>query len=494
MGDRVQDAVGRARAVLDGLGAAGADGEPVEKTIWGSPAGKKRLAPRLVKLLPKHRVYVEPFAGSAAVLFEKEPAEVEAINDADPEIGKAFRIIRKLNPKKIETLRGMTWTGDEATFKRLLDASPRGELEQLHRFLYLTHFSYGKMRGRTFSPNVQGIEAKTMARLERHAPRLAKVKVHSGDYEPVVRKYDGADTAFFLDPPYPGYNVDVGESKFDEERFFEVLKSLKGKWLMTYGIRGKLPKLLKDAGFHIKRIRTPRTIGAMRGVGGPSVLTQVELDAKLFKAEVRLSDEVLEDSIERGELRQTIMEMMAEAISRDMEEVLINGDTLSADPFLAVMDGVLKQATSNIVDAAAAPIAKDLLRDMLKTLPSEHLRDKKAMRFMTSVDADLDYRNTLADRATVAGDRLLEGDTPVLYSGVPLQPIPLFPENLGAGSDQTVILLCNPKNIHVGIWRNIRVESARDISEGTLKIVATLRFDVKFAEEPGVAKAINVQL
>jgi len=31
-------------------------------------------------------------------------------------------------------------------------------------------------------------------------------------------------------------------------------------------------------------------------------------------------------------------------------------------------------------------------------------------------------------------------------------------------------VLCNPKNLHVGIWRNIRVESARDISEGTLKI------------------------
>ena len=131
---------------------------------------------------------------------------------------------------------------------------------------------------------------------------------------------------------------------------------------------------------------------------------------------------------------------------------------------------------------------------MLKTLPSEYLRDKKAMRFLTSVDADLDYRNTLADRATVAGDRLLESDTPVLHGGVPVQPIPLFPENLGGGSDQTVVVLCNPKNVHVGIWRQIRLESDRDISEGTLKIVATLRFDVKFAEEPGVAKAINVQL
>ncbi len=223
-------------------------------------------------------------------------------------------------------------------------------------------------------------------------------------------------------------------------------------------------------------------------------LSSVELDAQLFKAEVRLSDEVLEDSIERGELRQTIMEMMAEAISRDMEEVLISGDTVSADPFLAVMDGVLKQATSNVVDAAGAPISKTLLQSMLKTLPSEHLRDKKAMRFMTSVDADLDYRNTLADRATVAGDRLLESDTPVLHGGVPVQPVPLFPENLGVGNDQTAIVLCNPKNIHVGIWRQIRLESDRDISEGTLKIVATLRFDVKYAEEPGVAKAINVQL
>jgi hypothetical protein len=223
-------------------------------------------------------------------------------------------------------------------------------------------------------------------------------------------------------------------------------------------------------------------------------LTSVELDAKLFKAEVRLSDETLEDSIERGELRQTIMEMIAEAISRDMEEVVIKGDTASADPFLAVMDGVIKQATSHVVDAAGGPISKDLLSDMLKTLPSEHLRDKKSMAFLTSVDADLNYRNTLAERATAVGDKFLEGDTPVLYSGVPLQAVPLFPEDLGVSNDQTVIVLANPKNIQIGIWRQIRIESQREISEGTLKIVATLRFDVKFAEEPGVAKAINVQL
>ena len=223
-------------------------------------------------------------------------------------------------------------------------------------------------------------------------------------------------------------------------------------------------------------------------------LSQVELDAKLFKGEVRLTDEVLEDNIERGALRQTLMEMIAEAVARDMEEVMINGDVASTDPFLATLDGILKQVTSHLVDAAGGRITKDLLSDLLKTLPSEYLRDKKAMAFLTSVDADLDYRGTLAERATAVGDKFLEGDTPVLYSGVPVQPIPLFPENLGAGGNRTTLLLCNPKNIHVGIWRKIRIESERDISEGTLKIVATLRFDVKLADELATARAIEIAL
>jgi len=200
---------------------------------------------------------------------------------------------------------------------------------------------------------------------------------------------------------------------------------------------------------------------------------QVKLDAKLFKAEVRLSDGVLEDSIGRGELRQTMMAMIADAISRDMEEVLISGDTASVDPFLATMDGVLKQATSHVVDAAGAPRSKDLLRAMLKSLPAEVLRNKKALRYLTSEGS--------------------EGAAQA-YSGVPVQPIPLFPENLGASCEQTAVLLCDPKNIHVGIWRQIRIESALDLSEGTLDVVATLRIDVKFARPTGVAKAINVQL
>ncbi|RKH35655.1 N-6 DNA methylase [Corallococcus praedator] len=270
MGNALTKTLARARHVLESL-----QGESVEKTIWGSPAGKKRLAKRLVAMLPAHKTYVEPFAGSAAVLFEKAPSDVEAINDADTEIADAYRLLQKLTPAGFAKLKKLPWVGDEKTFKSLFDAKPKGDVERLHRFLYLTHFSYGKLRGRSFSPNGMGVEAKTLARIEQFAPRLKRVKVYGGDYEKVVRKYDGKDTVLFLDPPYPGYNVDVGEGDFDEERFYAVLKSLKGRWLMTYGIRGKLPGMLKGSGFLVKRIRTPRTIAAMRGVGGSSVLTQL---------------------------------------------------------------------------------------------------------------------------------------------------------------------------------------------------------------------------
>jgi DNA adenine methylase len=247
----------------------------VEKTIWGSPAGKKRIANRLAAMLPPHSTYVEPFAGSGAVLFAKEPAEVEAINDADLEIARAYKVVQKLRTRDFERLREMDWVGDPGTFKGLIDEEPGDDLGWLHRFLYLTHFSYGKMRGKSFSPSSAGVQATTVDRLEQFAPRLRKVKVFGGDYQTVVEKFDGKDTAHFLDPPYPGYNVGVGESEFDEHSFVDLLKGLEGKFLITYGIRGEFPRLVKEAGFDVRRIRTRRSIRSMRGVGGSSVLTQL---------------------------------------------------------------------------------------------------------------------------------------------------------------------------------------------------------------------------
>lgn len=218
-----------------------------------------------------------------------------------------------------------------------------------------------------------------------------------------------------------------------------------------------------------------------------------ELNAQLFKAEVRLNNEVLEDSLERQALRQTILTIMAERVALDMDEIIVNGDTASADPFLQKFDGIIKLASVNVVDNLSQPVSKTVFKNMLKAMPSEFLRNKRRMRFFTSVDTELEYRDSLASRETVGGDRWLERDVPVMYGGVPLIDVPVMPETLGPG-DETVSILTDPKNINVGIWRRVTIETDKDISAGVLVVVATLRFDTKYADPNATVKAINIKV
>jgi DNA adenine methylase len=55
---------------------------------------KGRLGPWIASLLPPHRTYVEPFCGSAAVLFAKSPSPTEVINDRDGDLVCLFRVLR----------------------------------------------------------------------------------------------------------------------------------------------------------------------------------------------------------------------------------------------------------------------------------------------------------------------------------------------------------------------------------------------------------------
>ena len=81
MSDRLGSVVARARDRVAELVPF-----VIEKGIWGSPMGKTHLAQRIAAELPEHRVYVEPFAGGAQVLFAKDLSEVEVVSDLDPEI------------------------------------------------------------------------------------------------------------------------------------------------------------------------------------------------------------------------------------------------------------------------------------------------------------------------------------------------------------------------------------------------------------------------
>ena len=224
-------------------------------------------------------------------------------------------------------------------------------------------------------------------------------------------------------------------------------------------------------------------------------LSKVELDAKLFKAEVDLNNETLEDSIERGDLRQTIMDMMGVRLATDMDEILVRGDTTHAtDTFLQKFNGVLKAATSNVVDAQGASLTKDVLRKMIKAMPSPFIRNRRMLRYFTSIDGMVDFGDSVSNRQGSMGDDQFANGGDLKYSGIPVTDVPLFPENLGVGSDSTNVVLTDPKNLCVGIWRQIRMEIDKLVREGVLVIVATMRFDFKYVEETAVVKAINVKV
>lgn len=219
----------------------------------------------------------------------------------------------------------------------------------------------------------------------------------------------------------------------------------------------------------------------------------VELSSKLYRTEVRMSDEVLEDQIERGAFQQTIMQTLSEAIGRDMEHVAINGDTVSADALLATQDGWVKRASANLVASGGVQLNKNVLRNLVQAMPDE-FTDIPNLRYYTNYHAQIAYADSLSERATPLGDAWLTqvGAADPAYSKIAVRAVPEFPNDLGAGGNETVVLLANPKNLIIGIQRNVKMETQRDAPAGVTIIVATIRFAIQIAETTAVAKATAV--
>lgn len=217
------------------------------------------------------------------------------------------------------------------------------------------------------------------------------------------------------------------------------------------------------------------------------VTDQVTLTTKEIIAEVHIPYDVLEDNIERGVLEDTIMSLITERAAFDLEELIILGNTASADTYMALANGVLKQATSHIVDYSAAPVAisKTIFKAGIKAMPNKYLRNRSAMRFFTSPHTDIEYADSLAGRETTLGDGKVTGWSPNYAYGVPLEPAALMPN--------WNYIFTFPKNFIFGVQRDIMIETDRDIRARVLIVVLTLRIDIKFEEEDAVVKCQGLE-
>jgi len=261
---------------------------------------------------------------------------------------------------------------------------------------------------------------------------------------------------------------------------------------------------MRSAVMELDKIATSGRVSQLRSEGvAPESLSEpafskVTLTAVDIITPFELTMEALEDSIERGDLEETVIRVMARQTGTDLEELAVQGDTGSADTFLQGLDGwrVLSE-DGHTVDFLGATLDKDGLAGMYKALPNRYKRNHGALRFYYAPEAVQDWHDTFTDRASALGDEALTSAVAPPYMGVPVASVPNIPTDLEgvggySGSDLTYGFLTPRENLVFGIHRDIRIDKDRDILRGVNIYTITTRIAVEFEEDDAVVLAVNV--
>lgn len=171
--------------------------------------GKTAIAEQIVDLLPPHEHYVEPFAGSLAVLLAKLPSRMETVNDLDGDLVNFWRILRD-RPQDLERVCALTPHG-RAEYLGCYEAAT-DDLERARRvWVNLTQGRGGQTRRTGWRYYADPCGGSSMSaylsayvgRLAPAAERLAAVSLECLDALDVVRRYGShPGTLIYADPPY----------------------------------------------------------------------------------------------------------------------------------------------------------------------------------------------------------------------------------------------------------------------------------------------------
>lgn len=175
--------------------------------------GKQTLGPRIASVLPPHQHYVEPFAGSLAVLLAKPISAMETVNDLDGDLMTFWRVLRN-QPDALARVCALTphsRAEHQASYDRPADLT---DLERARRvWVCLTQGrgatmlrtgwrQYVKPVGSTSLPDyLAGYVSRTAAA----AARLQHVSLECRPALDVIARYGAEpDVLLYVDPPYLG--------------------------------------------------------------------------------------------------------------------------------------------------------------------------------------------------------------------------------------------------------------------------------------------------
>lgn len=228
---------------------------PKPITYYG---GKQRIASKIVKHLPPHTVYVEPFCGGAAVLFKKGISPVkqsanyrEVINDKNEDLINMFRVLQR-NQELKHWLEFTLYSRSEFNrAKEILKSKKSSELERAWAYFVCLHMSFsGNGRGfkvATFSQNHTITHKNKTDQIQGTINRLRKVCIENLSAIKIIKTWDSPQTCFYCDPPYPGADQGnySGYTLDDYKELIKTLKNCKGSFVLSCYKQGIEPKKWK---------------------------------------------------------------------------------------------------------------------------------------------------------------------------------------------------------------------------------------------------------
>jgi DNA adenine methylase len=261
---------------------------------FGWYGGKFSHLDWLLPLLPRCHHYCEPFAGSAAVMLNREPSPVETYNDMDGEVANFFRVLRTEKDRLVEAI-GLTPFSREE-FGLACEIDPELDpLERARRFYVRARqvrtglaqmASLGRWANckQTSRAGMSGVVSRWLGAVEalpEIADRLLRVQIENRPALDVLQLYDAPKTLFYCDPPYihetRGDSKAYGYEMTDEAHIAlaKVLNAVKGMVAIS-NYQCDLMDRLYPAPKWRKVVSPERTIHSTKGTRAEIVWTNYD--------------------------------------------------------------------------------------------------------------------------------------------------------------------------------------------------------------------------
>lgn len=218
------------------------------KPILCRPGGKKLLVKAILKEIPPHRTYVEPFMGTGAVFFAKPLADRNVLGDNDRALMDFYKKAQRRNALTCDVRRS------KSKWERVVKKRNKTPCD----YVYATKQSFG-CAGTHFITYGKG-GSDSIQNYDRQIGKLKKSKLHSGDYRNLIKRHDSKDAFFYLDPPYHKVSCSYpdGSCAVNPKEVADAVKGIKGKFILSYNNHPEVRKIFCGK-YKCKVVRTRYT-------------------------------------------------------------------------------------------------------------------------------------------------------------------------------------------------------------------------------------------